>query len=134
MLLVRTELKVSPIHGYGLFAAERIAAGQVIWRFTPGLDAIVSFEGIAAQPLLVQLFINRYCSLDPSRNCFTVYADDTRFINHSFQPNAWPDEENDLLIAARNIESGEEITEDYTQTEWDGPEITRNWPHTKTLS
>ncbi|MFY9620648.1 MAG: SET domain-containing protein [Pyrinomonadaceae bacterium] len=131
MLLVRTELKASRIHGYGLFAAERIAAGRVIWRFTPGLDAAVPLESIASQPSIIRDFINRYCSLDPPRNRFVVYMDDTRFINHSFQPNVWLDQEHDILVASRDIEAGEEITEDYSETEWDGLEITSNFSEGK---
>ncbi|HKO44470.1 MAG TPA: SET domain-containing protein [Pyrinomonadaceae bacterium] len=127
MLLVRTKLKASPIHGFGLFAAERVPAGQVIWRFTPGLDAALPLENIFSQPLVIQGFISRYCSLDPTRNCFIVYVDDARFINHSFQPNVWLDKQQDILIAAKDIESGEEITEDYSVTEWDGPNMVRNW-------
>ena len=38
MLLVRTYLDRSALHGIGVFAAELISATTVVWRFTPGFD------------------------------------------------------------------------------------------------
>jgi hypothetical protein len=38
MLLVKTYLSASPIHGIGLFAAEPIAKGTVIWCFDERVD------------------------------------------------------------------------------------------------
>lgn len=38
MLLVRVRVDRSPIHGLGVFAAEPIARGTDVWRFTPGFD------------------------------------------------------------------------------------------------
>ena len=38
MLLVKTRTGRSPIHGTGLFAAEPIAKGTAVWRFTPTFD------------------------------------------------------------------------------------------------
>ena len=38
MLLVRVTVSPSAIHGLGVFAAEPIAAGTAVWRFTPGFD------------------------------------------------------------------------------------------------
>ena len=40
MLLVKTRLGASAIHGIGLFADEFIPKDTVTWRFTPGLDQI----------------------------------------------------------------------------------------------
>jgi hypothetical protein len=38
MLLVRTRVATSPVHGLGLFAAGYIAHGTEVWRFTPEFD------------------------------------------------------------------------------------------------
>jgi uncharacterized protein len=120
MLLVRTILKPSTIEGNGLFAGERISAGQVIWEFTPGLDATFPRASLKALPPVVQDFLNRYCSLDGTSENLTIYADDARFINHSQQANTLWDEGAEVLVAARDIEAGEEITENYYVVEWDG--------------
>lgn len=38
MLLIPVRAGPRPIHGLGAFVLERIAAGTVVWRFTPGFD------------------------------------------------------------------------------------------------
>jgi SET domain-containing protein len=48
MLLVRTRLAPSAIHGLGVFAAEPIARGAEVWRFTPGFDLDLALRDIAA--------------------------------------------------------------------------------------
>ena len=118
MLYVRTELKLSAIEGNGLFAAERIGAGRLIWTFTPGLDVIFPRRLLESLPPVGQDSVNRYCSRDGEY--LTVYADDARFINHSRNSNTRWDEEAEALVAARDIEVGEEITEDYYVVEWAG--------------
>jgi uncharacterized protein len=122
MLHVRTELKLSNIEGLGLFAAERIGAGQTIWAFTSGLDVIVPRRLLKPLPPIMQEFINRYCSRDGEY--LTIYADNARFINHSRDSNTRWDDEADALVAARDIEPGEEITEDYYVVEWAGLKTT----------
>jgi hypothetical protein len=44
MLLVKTELRPSGIHGLGVFAAEPVSKGERIWEFTPNLDLAFSSE------------------------------------------------------------------------------------------
>ena len=44
MMCVKTVLKASPIHGIGLFADEDIKEGQVIWKFNPLVDIILTKE------------------------------------------------------------------------------------------
>lgn len=118
MLRVRTELKPSAIEGSGLFAAERISEGRVIWEFTPGLDVVFPLTLLKSLPPVVQDFLNKYCSR--YGEYLTVYADNARFINHSRESNTRWDDEAYVLVAARDIEAGEEITEDYNVVEWAG--------------
>ena len=49
MLLVRTYLDRSAIHGIGLFAAERIPKGTVLWRLEPSIDLLLGPGAIAAR-------------------------------------------------------------------------------------
>jgi SET domain-containing protein len=122
MLHIKTELRSSAIEGYGLFAAERIGAGQVIWRFTPGLDVIFPRDLLKSLLPVMQEFGRRYCSRDGE--FLTVYADNARFINHSRDSNTRWDDAAGVLVASRDIEAGEEITEDYYVVEWAGPDST----------
>ena len=50
MLLVRTRLGLSPIHGVGLFAAEFIREATMIWRFGPAIDLRLTDEQIEQLP------------------------------------------------------------------------------------
>jgi hypothetical protein len=56
-----------------------------------------------------------------------VAIDDSRFVNHSDNPNSMsaPEDPNNQAMAARDIEPGEEITEDYrtySMNTWDMPD------------
>src|SRR3546814_1178092 len=50
MLLVKTYVAPSRIHGLGLFAAERIPRGARIWEFNPVMDRFVSREEFESLP------------------------------------------------------------------------------------
>lgn len=112
MLLVKTYIALSRIHGFGLFAAEPIQEGEVIWRFREGFDSLLSVEYVDTLPEIAQAHIVKHCGL--LRNGFFLHTgDDDRFINHSASPNTVPRPYLDDLCAAREIAKGEEITEDY---------------------
>ena len=116
MLLVRTTIAASPIHGIGLFAAQRIPRDTVIWRFTPQLDLEFTHEQFAALPEHMQDFLRHYGYLDFHVDRFILCFDNSRFINHSETPNVIPNYELDpygVEIAIQEIAEGEEITIDY---------------------
>ena len=46
MLLVKTKLQVSPIHGIGLFADQFIPEGAIVWQFNELIDLILNKEKI----------------------------------------------------------------------------------------
>ncbi len=116
MLLVKTRAKASAIEGVGLFAAEPIAKGTVVWRFEPGLDLVVPEEKIGALPEAAKLFFKRYafpCPFFPGG--LLLGFDNTRFVNHSTDPNL--DNSGPETIALRDIADGEELTTDYEERE-----------------
>jgi SET domain-containing protein len=123
MLLVKTALKPSSIQGNGLFAAERICAGRVIWTFSPGLDVIFRLDAVESLPATVRGFLDRFSIFDHTGDYLIVCLDDARFINHSSFPNTRLDEDCATLTAAVDIEPGEEITEKYSSTDWDRSEL-----------
>jgi SET domain-containing protein len=116
MLLVKTRAAASAIEGVGLFAAERIAKGTVIWRFEPGLDLIAPEDRVAALPEAARAFFRRYafaCPFFPGG--LLIGFDNTRFVNHSLTPNM--DNSGPETIAIRDIAEGEELTTDYGELE-----------------
>jgi SET domain-containing protein len=115
MLLVKTFLAPSRIHGIGLFAAEGIPAGTVIWRMSPIIDIELSLADLdrLAGPSRAQ--VDKYTYMDLVRGKRVLCGDDARFFNHDDDPNChdFPDAEGGTTVAARDIEEGEELTCDY---------------------
>ncbi len=117
MLIVRTYVAVSPIHGLGVFAAEAIKKGTDVWIFHPGIDLVATPAQIRALPQAVQEFWAVYGHrLDPVLP-WTCDADLAKFYNHSDDPNTGPDPSGPRAdigqIAYRDIAIDEELTADY---------------------
>lgn len=112
MLLVRTYVAPSPIHGLGLFAAEPIAAGTPMWRFQSGFDQILAPELVEQLPAVAHDFIMIYAYLSPDfPGGYVLNGDQAIYINHSKSPNT--DNAGPVTLAAHDIAAGEEITCDY---------------------
>lgn len=111
MIHPKTELKyISNEVGYGVVATERIPAGTITWaldrldrEFSP-LD-IQNFDPIYQEILDTYSFRN-------NKGNFVLCWDNGRFVNHSFNSNCLSTAY-DFEIAVRDIEVGEQLTDDY---------------------
>lgn len=113
MLLVRTYLGPSAVHGIGLFAAEPIPAGTTIWRFDPRIDRRFTRAERDALPEPARSFLRRYSYPEgPGGETWLLDGDNARFMNHSDAPNT--DSAADT-VATRDIAEGEELLCDYRQ-------------------
>jgi len=120
MLLVKTYLAPSPVHGTGLYAAEPIAKGTVIWRFDARIDRRLARQEREALPEPARGFVATYSYPEsPGSDTHVLDGDHARFMNHSEAPNtvcptpqSWRDAE---TIATRDIAAGEELLCDYRQ-------------------
>ena len=121
MLLVKTKVLPSPLHGYGLFADEPITKGTEIWRFTPGFDQKFTREQILSWPDLLQIYIYKYCWRSKKSKLYCFSADDGKYFNHSNSPNvlsAYYDNEEEVVTRAlRDIQVGEELLDNYNSFE-----------------
>ncbi len=119
MLLVKTHIAPSGIHGLGLFATEAIPLGTPFWRFEPGFDQSISPERFAALPPLSQQHIRWFAYLNQSDGHYILSGDFCCFMNHAAQPNtgvigaAQGAQPPVTTIALRSIAPGEELTCDY---------------------
>jgi SET domain-containing protein len=111
MLLVKTYLDKSAIHGIGVFAGERIAKGTKMWRFVEGFDRCYSLKQFKKLPKPAREFLKNYGYLVDGEVLFTV--DNDRHTNHSDKPNTYL--KAGYVIARRAIRRGEEITVDYRE-------------------
>lgn len=117
MLLVKTYIAPSKIHGIGLFADENIKENTVTWKFDPAIDILLSEKEIAKLPNITQEFIKEFGSLSKLSNKYILSADNARFTNHSSHPNLESKivtgEPEAIALANRDIKKGEELTIDY---------------------
>lgn len=121
MLLVRTFIGASSIHGNGVFAVDEIARGTVVWRYNFRFDRVISDEELAGMPDAFCDYINMYSyrSSDIGGRLL-LPCDHAKFLNHSTEPNTI--ELPLKSVASRKINSGEEITCDYSKfcVDWTG--------------
>ncbi len=110
MLLVKTRLGLSTIHGIGLLADEFIAAGTVVWEHNDFIDRIYRFDKLVPIPEPAQTFLKTYGWREGSY--FIMPCDNARFVNHSDEPNCKV-LDNGTSVASKDIYPGEEITESY---------------------
>ncbi|MFT3811249.1 MAG: SET domain-containing protein [Micropepsaceae bacterium] len=117
MLTIKTELKASALHGIGLFTAQRIPAGTVVWRFDPLFDLHFPDAAYEAAPPVQKHHIDYYGFLSKATREHIYSLDDSRFMNHSDAPNMivtyGAGQGEPTMVARRDIAPGEEITVNY---------------------
>lgn len=127
MLLVKTVVKQSAIAGLGLFADEPIKKGQRVWEFHPETCLVLTEKQIMnwldsskkSEMDIIHYYYLKHGYYESNKDAIIFCLDNSRFINSISQPNvlSYPE----MSIAARDIEKGEEITEnydDYDDAEW----------------
>jgi SET domain-containing protein len=119
-----TEVGPSKIHGLGLFAKNFIPKGAVWWYARPQDVIIITKEQFLTldasnKTLLMKNFMQSlltYSYYDEILDALIFCLDNSRFVNHSFNPNSGTEDEHALnAITKRDIHPGEEITEDFTR-------------------
>ena len=115
MLLVDARLGRSPIHGWGVFARQRIPAGTRTWQFVPGVDQVIDPGAVDAAREDLRRLLVHYTYLHPVLKRRVLCGDIAKFMNHSDTPNVRSAYEPDggFDVALRDIEEGEELTADY---------------------
>jgi hypothetical protein len=116
MLLVRTQLRPSKIHGLGCFAAEPISRGTVVWTLDESIDMKMPVAKLESLSPTAERFYLTYGHVEmrDGEKIVILCGDHAKHMNHSDEPNVIegdPDREEN--IAARDIEVGEELTCNY---------------------
>ena len=123
-----TVVQPSGIEGYGLFARKLIPEGTVWWHARPqdimvvGKEAFLTLVGSFRppppyKPRLVDRLIDcllTYSYHDAELDALIFCLDNARYVNHSLDANSAAGVEKFSSVALRDIQPGEEITEDYS--------------------
>lgn len=104
--------------GYGVFATKLIPKGTIVWVLDD-LDQVLdpsyveSLDPLRKQDVLKYSFRNQH-------GAYILCWDKARFVNHSFHANC-VGTAYDLELAARDIQPGEQLTDDYGTLNLDEP-------------
>jgi len=111
MIHPKTELKfISKEVGYGVVATEFIPAGTITWVLD-NLDRTFSPKDVNNLDPLYQDILDTYCFRN-NQGQWVLCWDNARFVNHSFNSNCMSTAY-DFEIALRDIQPGEQLTDDY---------------------
>lgn len=121
-----TYVKQSPIHGFGVFAAQDIRKGTIWWKGMSDENILLltrlNYESLKlSEPnQLKKTFwkmFSTYSYYSTKLDSLILCLDNARYVNHSDYPNSGPSQNQNPLIsiALRNIDKDEEICEDYDQ-------------------
>ncbi len=119
MLHPDTELRfINEQIGYGVVATRPIPKGTVTWVMD-NLDRVFTPEDVSMMGDPYRRIIDRYTFRD-NRGNFILCWDHARFVNHSFHANCISTAY-DFELAVRDIDEGEELTDDYGYLNIDEP-------------
>lgn len=111
MIHPATEVRfINEEKGYGLVATEKIPFGTIVWTLDP-LDRVISPEKMDSYEPQFRDILLKY-SFRNNQGSYVFCWDNGKYINHSFKANCCLTPYS-FEIAVRDIEKGEELTDDY---------------------
>ncbi len=111
MIIPWTELRfINDEIGYGVVATRFIPKGTITWAFDK-LDREFTQEQYNEMSVLYRDILEKYCFRNSKGNHILCW-DNSRYVNHSFRSNCMTTPY-DYEIAIRDIQPGEELTDDY---------------------
>lgn len=113
MLLVKHNVKPSPIHGLGIFLLQPVASGELVWRYASTFDTELSAEFVASLAPEDADTVYTHAEYFPERAVFRLGNDADIFMNHSSHPTLL--DLGDAMIATRDLFIGDELTCDYKE-------------------
>jgi SET domain-containing protein len=116
MLLIKTEIRFSNIHGLGCFSLQNIKKGQKLWIFDPRIDTRFDVKEINSLPDVVIDYVKTYGyqEIVNGKHVVTLCGDNAKYMNHSDTPNViTSNDDKEFEIAAIDLKIGDELTSNY---------------------
>lgn len=117
MILIDHYVGKSAVHGVGLFTAQALKKGQLIYQFDYRFVQVIADSEIRLMPAPMQETMKKYAYRGKGKDKLVgaVYycTDDSRFMNHAATPSTTCVNGDDY-IAARDLPAGSELTCDYS--------------------
>jgi SET domain-containing protein len=112
-LRVNTYIAKSEIEGLGLFAAQDIPKGTIVWQHDPIIEGYITINQFSTvHDQIVIDYVRKYFCYDDKESAWIRTIDSAKYMNHSSTPNL-NSVTKYLDIADRDILKGEELTVDY---------------------
>lgn len=122
MYIIPVEIKQSSIDGKGVFAKNTIQKDAIVWQYTEGHDKRMSAQAFDEQDSATKEALERTAYLSPTSGVWVIPPEDDPacYTNHSSHPNTTvvidhTISDEPLFIANRDIQAGEEITNNYLE-------------------
>jgi hypothetical protein len=111
MIHPHTEIRfINDVVGYGVVATKLIPKGTITW-VQDDLDRIYSAQEADLLSPLMKMHLETYCFTN-SKGLKVLCWDHAKYVNHSFNPSCFTTAY-DFEIAIRDIQPGEQLTDDY---------------------
>lgn len=119
MIHIKYNLDKSEHHGVGLFANQNISKGTLIYTASPLLDVNLTQEQFDSLDEKEKHEVQWWGFFDEPSQKWHVDFDVSHFINHSYEATVTQDSAHAdaYLVAARDIQAGEELTQNYLEFE-----------------
>lgn len=119
MIHIKYKLDKSASHGIGLFADEDLKRGQLIYTASPLLDLNITQAQFDSLSDREKDEIRWWGFKIEDEGVWHVDFDVSKFINHSYEPTVTqdPGRKDAYLVATRDIQKGEELTQNYLEFE-----------------
>jgi SET domain-containing protein len=119
MIHIKYKLDRSNKHGIGLFAAEDLQAGQLVYTASPTLDVNITQEQFDSLKDSEKEELRWWGFFDESTQRWHVDFDVSKFINHSKEATVTQDKNYSeaYLVTTRKVNKDEELTQNYLEFE-----------------
>lgn len=111
MMRIKTYLDKTERGDLGLYAAQNISQGTIVWVYDEGFEKIFTDEEVNNMSILTKEYVKKYSYQKSDDKTWVLCIDDNKFLNHSDAPNLEDFETHSVAVV--DIKKGQELTCNY---------------------